>query len=74
MYGYAEMQPANAVTDALKGVLLGIIPGAIGIAHLVFSWICAIRSGSRHGLTSAATATTGPGPRPPLLNRRHEGG
>ena len=44
MYGYAEMQPANAVTDALKGVLLGIIPGAIGLAHLLFSWICKLRS------------------------------
>jgi len=45
MYGYAEMQPANAVTDALKGVLLGLIPGAIGLAHLLFSWICKLRSG-----------------------------
>jgi hypothetical protein len=44
MYGYAAMQPANAVTDALRGVLLGIIPAAIGLAHLLFSWICSWRS------------------------------
>lgn len=44
MYAYASMQPASAVTDALRGALLGIIPGAIGLAHLLFSWICALRN------------------------------
>lgn len=44
MYAYASMQPASAVGDALRGALLGIIPGAIGLAHLLFSWICAMRS------------------------------
>lgn len=44
MYGYAELQPVNVLTDALKAALLGLIPGGIGIAHLIFSWICAIRS------------------------------
>jgi hypothetical protein len=53
MYGYAELQPANVITDALKGLLLGIIPASIGIAHLLFSWICAIRS-------RATTARTPP--------------
>jgi hypothetical protein len=43
-YGYAALQPANAVTDWLRGALLGIIPAAIGLAHLLFSWICAGRS------------------------------
>ena len=44
MYAYASMQPASAFGDALKGVLLGIIPGAIGLAHLLSSWICAWRN------------------------------
>ena len=43
-YGYAALQPANAVTDWLRGALLGIIPGAIGLAHLLFSLICTWRN------------------------------
>lgn len=41
MYGYAALQPANELLDALRAALLGIIPGAIGLAHLLFSGICA---------------------------------
>jgi uncharacterized membrane protein YciS (DUF1049 family) len=44
MYAYASLQPANAVFDALKGALLGLIPGAIGLAHLLFSFICSLRN------------------------------
>jgi hypothetical protein len=44
MYGYAAMQPANAFTDAVKGVFLGLIPAAIGLAHLLFSFICSLRN------------------------------
>jgi hypothetical protein len=43
-YGYAALQPANVVTDWVRGALLGIIPGAIGLAHLLFSLICSLRS------------------------------
>jgi hypothetical protein len=52
MYAYASMQPASAFGDALKGVLLGIIPGAIGLAHLLSSWICAW-----HNRTSTRTSS-----------------
>ena len=59
MYAYASMQPASAFGDALKGALLGIIPGAIGLAHLLSSWICAWRArvtarNSAHGYYRAA--------------------
>jgi protein-S-isoprenylcysteine O-methyltransferase Ste14 len=44
MYAYASMQPANAFIDAIRGALLGLVPGAIGLAHLLFSFICKLRS------------------------------
>jgi hypothetical protein len=44
MYAYASMQPASAFVDAIKAALLGLIPGAIGLAHLLFSLICSLRN------------------------------
>ena len=44
MYAYASLQPASAFIDAVKGALLGLIPGAIGLAHLIFSFICSLRN------------------------------
>lgn len=44
MYAYASLQPAAAFIDAIKGALLGLIPGAIGLAHLLFSLICTLRN------------------------------
>lgn len=40
MYGYEAMQPVADAGSALQGAFIGIIPGALGIAHLLFSWIC----------------------------------
>ena len=54
MYGYAAMQPTPVLLDGLRGALLGIIPGAIGLAHLLFSWICAWR-----GRVAARTPAAG---------------
>jgi hypothetical protein len=44
MYAYASLQPASAFIDAIKGALLGLIPAAIGLAHLIFSFICSLRN------------------------------
>ena len=44
MYAYASLQPAGTILDGLKGALLGLIPGAIGLAHLLFSFICKLRN------------------------------
>ena len=43
-YGYVSMQPAGAISDAwaaLRGLLAGSIPAAIGLAHLIYAWILA---------------------------------
>jgi hypothetical protein len=56
MYGYQSLQPVADMGDALGGALLGLIPGAIGLAHLLFSWIC-----SRRGSIIATPATPGAG-------------
>src|SRR5215831_217858 len=44
MYAYASLQPAATFIDSIKGALLGLIPGAIGLAHLLFSLICSLKS------------------------------
>jgi len=46
MYAYASMQPAATFLDSIKGALLGLIPAAIGLAHLLFSFICKLRNGA----------------------------
>jgi hypothetical protein len=43
MYGYQSMQPVADTGMAASAALIGIIPGAIGLAHLLFSWICSRR-------------------------------
>ena len=44
MYGYGELRPEPVAFQSIQGALLGIIPAAIGLAHLFFSWICSLRS------------------------------
>ena len=39
MYGYESMQPAAGPDAALSGALIGLIPIALGLAHLMFSWL-----------------------------------
>lgn len=39
LYGSAALQSSPDKTEALRGALVGTIPAAIGLAHLVFSWI-----------------------------------
>jgi hypothetical protein len=40
MYGTTMLQPAADVNSAWMGALAGLIPAAIGLAHLLFSWLC----------------------------------
>ena len=44
MYGYESMQPAAGPDAALSGALIGLIPCALGLAHLTFSWLSRRRS------------------------------
>ena len=44
MYGYETLQPVVDAGAAAQGALIGIIPGAIGLAHLLFSWLCSRRT------------------------------
>jgi hypothetical protein len=44
MYGYESLQPVVDAGAAMQGALVGIIPGAIGLAHLLFSWLCSRRT------------------------------
>ncbi len=39
MYGYESMQPAATPDAGLCAALIGLIPGALGLAHLLFSWL-----------------------------------
>jgi len=40
LYGYQSLQPAADPGDALRGALVGIVPGAIALGHFLCSWIC----------------------------------
>jgi hypothetical protein len=53
MYGYQSLQPVADAGDAVRGALIGVIPGAIGLAHLLFSFVCSRRK------TSAPVAAAG---------------
>lgn len=44
LYGSAKLQPSPDTKEAIRGALVGIIPGAIGLAHLLFSWVCRAKS------------------------------
>jgi hypothetical protein len=53
MYGYESLQPVADAGAAMQGALVGLIPAAIGLAHLLFSWLSNRRK-------KAATAVAGP--------------
>jgi hypothetical protein len=54
MYGYENLQPVADAGDAISGALIGLIPGAIGLAHLLFSYLC-----SRRRTTAPVAAAPG---------------
>ena len=37
LYGYMTMQPSADPVNAARGALAGVVPGSIGLAHLLFS-------------------------------------
>jgi hypothetical protein len=39
MYGYETLQPVATANNALTGLLVGLIPSLLGLAHLLFSWL-----------------------------------
>jgi len=39
LYTYGSIEPA-VDGDAVRGALVGVVPGAIGIAHLLCAWFC----------------------------------
>jgi len=55
MYGYENLQPVADAGDAISGALIGLIPGAIGLAHLLFSWLCSRRHRSAPMAASPGT-------------------
>jgi hypothetical protein len=41
LYTYGSVDPVAAESgEAFRGALIGVVPAAIGIAHLIFSFIC----------------------------------
>ena len=40
LYTYGSIEPVADETAAVRGALIGLIPGALGLAHLLFSWFC----------------------------------
>ncbi|HEY7172670.1 MAG TPA: hypothetical protein VH417_17580 [Vicinamibacterales bacterium] len=51
-YGYQRLQATPDAVSPLIGLLTGLIPSLIGLAHLLFSWLTRRRQG-------ASTATQG---------------
>ena len=40
LYTYGSIEPVADAGAAVRGALIGLIPGAMGLAHLLFSWFC----------------------------------
>jgi hypothetical protein len=40
LYTIGSLQPVADESSALRGAFIGLIPGALGLAHLLFSWFC----------------------------------
>jgi hypothetical protein len=54
LYGYENLQPVADAGSAMSAALIGLIPGAIGLAHLLFSLLC-----SRRTITAPLAAAPG---------------
>jgi hypothetical protein len=44
LYGYETLQPIADSGEALRGAIVGVIPGAIGLAHLLCSLLSSRRA------------------------------
>jgi len=40
LYTYGSVEGVAEAGDAARGALIGVVPGAIGVAHLIFSRVC----------------------------------
>ena len=40
LYTYGSVEPVADAAEAVRGAMIGVIPGAIGIAHLLFAGVC----------------------------------
>ena len=40
LYTYGSVEPVVDSGEAIRGALIGVVPSAIGIAHLLFSLLC----------------------------------
>ena len=74
MYGYETVQPSMDASAAASGALLGLIPAALGLAQLLFSWLCARREkadGSARRFLGANPQRVQyrPAPYPPVVRR-----
>jgi hypothetical protein len=49
VYGYQRLQPAADASSALAGLLAGLIPALLGLAHLIFSWLTRRKPGTTAG-------------------------
>jgi len=52
LYTYGSVGPVADAGDAMRGALLGAIPGGIGLAHLLFSRVCRRRERQQDPLGS----------------------
>ena len=77
MYGYQALQPTADSTEGFAGALVGLIPVALGLAHLLLAWLAARRqraaaapfTNRRFGNPTVANASYRPAYRPALGRR-----
>ena len=51
LYTYGSVEPVADAGEAVRGALVGVIPGAIGAAHLLFSAVCRRRERRQNPLS-----------------------
>ncbi|MNC98534.1 hypothetical protein D3C83_165260 [compost metagenome] len=40
LYTYGSVEPVADAGEAVRGAMIGVVPAAVGIAHLIFSRVC----------------------------------
>ena len=53
LYTYGSLEPVVDESAAARVALIGLIPGALGLAHLLFSWFCRRAHRQEQDLTSS---------------------
>ena len=51
-YTFGAMEPVADAGEAVRGAMVGVVPGAIGFAHLLFAWLCRRRERNENPITS----------------------